>query len=333
MSLVSIVMPVYNTSKYLKECLDSIIEQNEYNWELLAVNDFSTDDSFEILNSYAAANPRIKVFNNDSKGIIGSLRLAFENSQGKFITRMDSDDIMKPNKLAVLKTSLIKHGEKHIACGAVEYFADFEIGNGFKKYEQWLNGLITKGNNFDDIYKECVIPSPSWMCYRVDFIACGGFSHDTYPEDYDLAFRFYKANLQCIPCEETLHSWRDYQTRTSRTDPNYADNTFIDIKLKYFLSLEKQVEKKIVIWGAGKKGKKIAQLLNDQNIDFEWICDNPNKIGHVIYGKKLLGLKNKIDFTKSQSIITVANVQAQQQIESSFKLDKLTKNKDYYFFC
>jgi len=333
MTLISIVMPVHNTSKYLKECMDSIINQSESNWELLVVDDFSTDDSFDILKNYAVSDQRIKVFKNDRKGIISALRLAFVHSQGQFITRMDSDDIMKPNKLAVLKSNLIEHGEKHLACGPVEYFADFEIGNGFKKYEQWLNGVIATGSNFTDIYKECVVPSPSWMCYRNDFIACGGFSHDTYPEDYDLTFRFYQAKLKCIPCKETLHLWRDYQSRTSRTDPNYADNTFIHIKLKYFLLLEKQIDKKIVIWGAGKKGKKIAQLLNDQATEFEWICDNPNKIGHVIYDKKLLGLKNDIDFTKSQSIITVANEEAQQKIAIDLQSRGLTRNKDFYFFC
>lgn len=333
MALISIVMPVYNTSKYLKECLDSIIEQTETNWELLVTDDFSTDDSLELLNSYAVLDSRIKVFKNNHKGIIGALRLAFENSQGTFITRMDSDDIMHPNKLHVLQSSLLKHGVKHLACGPVKYFSDYEIGDGFKKYESWLNGLIEHGDNFDDMYKECVIPSPSWMCHHEDFIACGGFTHDTYPEDYDLAFRFYKNKIKCIPCNETLHSWRDYRARTSRTDPNYADNTFIDIKLKYFLALEKKANKKIVIWGAGKKGKKAAKILSGQQIDFDWICDNPNKIGHEIHGKKLQGLKNNIDFSQSQSIITVANLQAQNDIEKSFKSQNLTKNKDYFFFC
>jgi glycosyltransferase involved in cell wall biosynthesis len=333
MSKISIVMPVYNTSKYLKECLDSIVAQTEQDWELLAVNDFSTDNSLDILTAYAVNDKRIKALKNKHKGIIGALRMGFESSQGDFITRMDSDDIMKPNKLEVLKSLLIDNGLKHLACGPVEYFSDTTLGDGFKRYEQWLNELIKHGNNFTDIYKECVIPSPSWMCFREDFIACGGFSNDIYPEDYDLTFRFYKAGLKCIPSSEQLHLWRDYQTRTSRTDPNYADNTFIEIKLKYFLSLEKRADKKIVIWGAGKKGKKVAKILSEQQIDFDWICDNPNKIGHVIYGKKLLGLKNNIDFSITQNVITIVNPTAQNQIESSLQVQKLTRNKDYFFFC
>ena len=315
------------------ECLESIINQTEQSWELVAVDDFSTDSSHEILCDYARTDQRITVLKNDSKGIIGALRLAFKNSTGTFITRMDSDDLMKPKKLEILKSSLLANGKKHLACGPVKYFADFEIGDGFNKYETWLNGLIKSGDNFQEIYKECVVPSPSWMCYMEDFINCGGFAHDTYPEDYDLTFRFYDGGLKCIPSNEVLHLWRDYPTRTSRTDPNYADNTFIDIKLRYFLQLDHDNKKKIIVWGAGKKGKKIAQKLNEQNIDFEWICDNPNKIGHVIYGKKLLKLDHNIFLGSTQNLITIANITAQESISATLRDNSLIKNKDYFFFC
>lgn len=333
MSMISIVMPVYNTSKYLRECLDSIKDQTEQDWELLAVDDYSTDDSLQVLMEYAKADPRIKAFKNHHKGIIGALRLAFKNCQGELLTRMDSDDIMKSNKLEILKSKLTTNGKQHIACGPVKYFADFEIGNGFKRYENWLNGLINLGNNFDEIYKECVIPSPSWMCYTEDFVKCGGFLHDTYPEDYDLTFRFYKANLKCIPCDEILHLWRDYPNRTSRTHPNYADNTFIQIKINYFLQLDYDSTKKTIIWGAGKKGKKIARALMDQQVNFDWVCDNPKKIGHIIYNKELKGLEELASMKNSQNIVSIANDDAQLKLEAMFQSNDLIKNKDYFFLC
>ena len=65
----------------------------------------------------------------------------------------------------------------------------------FFKYEKWINGLTLTGNNYTEIYKECVIPSPCWLIHRNDFENCDGFEPNIYPEDYDLTFRFYKANL------------------------------------------------------------------------------------------------------------------------------------------
>ena len=94
-----------------------------------------------------------------------------------------------------------------------------------------------------------------------------------YPEDYDLAFRFYINGLKPIPCDRVLHHWRDYTTRTSRTDDNYADNTFIAIKTDYFINQEYDQTKNLVVWGAGRKGKSLAQIFIKHHIDFYWICD------------------------------------------------------------
>ena len=133
------------------------------------------------------------------------------------------------------------------------------LGDGYQKYQDWLNYLSATGNNFTEIYKECVIPSPSWMMHRGDFDAIGGFKSHIYPEDYDLAFRMYKAAYKVMPCDQVIHRWRDYPTRTSRTDDNYADNRFLNIKVHYFLDIDYRPTQQLVLWGAGKKGKQIAQ--------------------------------------------------------------------------
>ena len=331
--LVSIVMPVKNTSAFLEECLDSICNQSYLHWELISVNDHSTDDSLEILNRYSQKDPRIKVYTNRGQGIIPALQLAHTHTQGKYITRMDSDDIMLPVKLESMKLNLDKYGPGHLACGKVKYFADYEIGDGFSRYESWLNTLIANGNNFTERYKECVVPSPSWMCYLEDFEKCGAFNPDMYPEDYELVFRFHELGLKCIPSSETVHLWRDYQTRTSRVDEHYADQSFLNLKMKYFFKLDQDLSKEILIWGAGKKGKKLASLLQSSNVPFTWACNNPNKIGKDIFGKILLSISAITEFEKYQSIITVANTDAQEEIKKSFAALNLKPNKDYFLFC
>lgn len=331
--LVSIIMPVKNTSMYLKECLDSIRNQTNKNWELLAVDDGSTDDSFQVLTAYSIKDKRIKVFKNNGNGIISALQLGYSKSLGQFITRMDSDDIMATEKLSEMTNQLIENGIGNIALGLVNYFSENGIGEGFSKYEQWLNGLISKGESFNEIYKECVIPSPCWMMYREDFEKCGGFNSEIYPEDYDLAFRFYENKLKCIPSEKVLHHWRDYSTRTSRTHEHYADSSFIEIKLHHFLKLDYDANKPLVVWGAGKKGKLTAELLMKKNIHFYWICDNPKKIGKDIYNQKLLSFTALENIENSQSIITVASPQAQKEIVTYFKERNYLPRVDYFFFC
>lgn len=330
---ISIIMPVKNTSLFLPECIHSIINQTEKNWELIAINDHSTDNSKEILTSFEKQDERIKVWDNTGNGIIDALQLAYSKSGGTFITRMDSDDAMAPEKLATQKEQLLQYGKNHIALGLVEYFSDHPLGDGYTRYEKWLNSLTQKGTNFTDIYKECVIASPCWMLYKEDFESCGGFNSTIYPEDYDLAFRYYKNKLKCIPSTKVLHYWRDYPERTSRNDKNYADSSFIELKVFHFLTIDINPTKKTLLWGAGKKGKKVAELLLNANIPFIWICDNPKKIGKEIYGQQMIDYKNINDFNLYQSIITIANPIAQQEVKTLLVNQNLTQGKDFFFFC
>lgn len=330
---ISLILPFRNTQEYLAECLESILEQHYTNWEVIAVDDFSTDESFHLVQSYATKDHRIKLFKNNDKGLIGALRLGRKNASGAYISRMDSDDIMGPDKLNVLLNPLLINGMGHLSVGKVKYFMDGELGEGFRKYEAWLNSLTESGRNFTEIYKECVIPSPNWLVHMDDFDKCGGFNSDTYPEDYDLAFRFFQNDLKVIPCEKTTHFWRDYPTRTSRTDSNYKDHAFIDLKMDYFLKMDKDAKRDLILWGAGDKGKRIAKILIEKEIHFQWICDNPKKVGKDIYGKTMLDWKEIEKHPTAQSIISVANQMAQKEIKDYFLTKNHISNLDYFFFC
>nr|WP_299172884.1 glycosyltransferase [uncultured Allomuricauda sp.] len=330
---VSILIPFKNTAHFLPACLDSIINQDFEAWEVLAVDDHSTDDSLKVLTVYSQSDSRIKVFTNKGEGIISALRTAYSNAKGTFITRMDSDDIMKPNRLSVMVNDLNKHGNGHISVGQVKYFSDRGISNGYERYEKWLNKLTSDGNNYDEIYKECVIPSPCWMSFKEDLDACGAFEPNRYPEDYDLTFRFYEKGLKIIPCSEILHLWRDYDTRTSRTHEHYAQNYFLDIKLHYFLKLDHDKQRPLAIWGAGFKGKNIAKKLVKHKIDFTWLCDNPKKIGKKIYDTELVHFTALEKLDNPQSIVTVANEEAQIEIKNFFHKMRRQPMQDYYFFC
>ena len=330
---ISILIPFKNTAEFLPDCIQSIINQTYDNWEILAVNDHSTDNSLDVMHSYAQKETRINVLKNEGKGIIDALRTAYSHAQGTYITRMDSDDIMSPNKLENMVRSLEKLGQGHIALGKVKYFSKEGVGDGYKSYEKWLNHLTEKGLNYSEIYKECVIPSPCWMVHRTDLERAGSFTSNRYPEDYDLAFRFYEQDLKCIPTNELLHYWRDYGHRTSRTSEHYAQNYFLDIKLHYFLKLDRDNESPLVLWGAGNKGKTLAKNLLKKNIAFIWVCNNSNKIGLDIYDKRMNHYLELSKLQKAQVIITVANKEAQEFIKDYLQDQGKNRVQDYFFFC
>lgn len=94
---VSIIVPVYNSEKYLDKCINSILKQTYKNIEIIAINDGSTDGSYEKLKSYAKRDGRIRVFNQDNKGLIETRIKGVQQARGKWIGFVDSDDWIEPN--------------------------------------------------------------------------------------------------------------------------------------------------------------------------------------------------------------------------------------------
>ena len=314
-------MPVFNEEKFIDACINSIKKQSFQDWELIAIDDFSTDRSKQILIKHAASDPRIQCLSNTEKGIIPALALAFSKTKGTLITRMDADDIMPPLKLQSMIAHLTKKGHGHIVTAKVKYFSDAQLGNGFTKYQNWLNQLCEKNNHFEHIYKECVIPSACWMAHKSDLDKISAFTTSQYPEDYDLAFRFYKARYEIAPLHDFLHLWRDHPARASRNDPNYADQNFFPLKLLYFLELDYDPDKVLIVWGAGKKGKALARLLQEAKVPFHWISNNPNKIARDIYGLKILNIDFLNAVKDKQTIICIS--------DQKFVADKMALYRNY----
>ena len=331
--LISILTPFKNTAPFLQECLDSIRAQSHDNWEVLMIDDHSSDSSYDLVENYAKNDSRIQLYKNRGNGIIDALRMAFSHSKGDYVTRMDSDDIMHPEKLEIMLTNLQEHGRQHVALGLVKYFGEERISEGYCQYEHWLNTLTKHGANYDEIYKECPIPSPCWMVHKDDLTLCDAFNPSRYPEDYDLTFRFYKHHMKCIPNQQVLHYWRDYKTRTSRIHFHYSQNYFLNIKLHYFLELDYDNSRALTVWGAGTKGKTVAKQLVQNKIPFVWIVDNPKKIGKRIYGCPLFDFNYLDQLQHPQSIITVANEDARRKIEVYFNAQNMRPMVDYFFFC
>lgn len=108
MPKISVVMPVYNNEKYLRSCLDGLLSQTVRNIEIICVNDGSTDSSQEILESYAAADPRFKILFQQNQGAGAARNYGMKAAQGDYIIFLDSDDIFEP----VLLEKLLKKTEE-----------------------------------------------------------------------------------------------------------------------------------------------------------------------------------------------------------------------------
>ena len=100
--LVSVIVPIYNSEQYLHRCIDSIVNQSYKDIEIILINDGSTDNSGEICNEYAVIDNRIKVMNTQNNGPAAARNIGIENSKGKFIFFVDSDDFIENDALKLL---------------------------------------------------------------------------------------------------------------------------------------------------------------------------------------------------------------------------------------
>lgn len=98
--LISIITPLYNSEKYIRETIESVLNQTYKNWEMLIVDDCSKDNGVKIVNEYVLKDKRIKLFKNEkNEGVSFTRNRAIDLSQGKYIAFLDSDDLWKKEKL------------------------------------------------------------------------------------------------------------------------------------------------------------------------------------------------------------------------------------------
>jgi glycosyltransferase involved in cell wall biosynthesis len=119
---ISVLMPAYNAERYLKEAIESIIKQSFTDFELIVVDDGSTDQTGKILQELAGGDPRIHLFANQKNlGIVRTLNLGLVECKGKYIARMDADDISLPNRLQIQYDYLEAHPEVGALGSALSY--------------------------------------------------------------------------------------------------------------------------------------------------------------------------------------------------------------------
>jgi len=331
--MVSIIMPVNNSAIYLSECIDSIINQSYKDWEIIAVNNGSKDNSLEILKKFALKDRRIRVYHIEQADLLKALRIGYNKSKGNYIHRMDSDDKMPKYKLSIMVKELDNYGDGFVITGGTKSFSDEKkIGNGFKRYDDWICKVSKNNLHTSEIYRECVIPSNCWLISRKDFDLTGGFNSNVFPEDYDLCFRFYERKIQIIGIDKILHFWRDHSNRISRNWECYLDNRFFNLKTNYFSKIDRDYSRPLVIWGAGKNGKDLIKLFKKNEDEINWVCDNRKKIGKDIYGIKVQDFSIIKGLKSPQIIIAVASPKDQKKIEQFLFSRKKISEIDYWFF-
>ena len=185
-STVSVLLPVFNAARHLQDCLTSLSRQSLASFEIIAVDDGSTDRSPEILRAWSEREPRLRVVPQTHKGLVATLNHGLALCTGGLVARMDSDDLAHPRRLELQQEALDEHPEIGVLGCRVEHFGDGGVGEGFRVYERWLNGLLDDESIRRELFVESPLPHPSVMVRRSHLDEAGGYQDAGWPEDYDL---------------------------------------------------------------------------------------------------------------------------------------------------
>ncbi len=120
--LISVIIPVYNTEKYLGACLDSLLAQTHESLEIILVDDGSSDSSPQICDAYAEKDARVKVIHKENAGVSSARNTAIEAATGDYIGFVDSDDIVAPHTFETLLSSLVKSDSDVSVCRLARFF-------------------------------------------------------------------------------------------------------------------------------------------------------------------------------------------------------------------
>jgi glycosyltransferase involved in cell wall biosynthesis len=321
--LVSIIIPVRNEELYLSECITSIQHQLYHDWELIIVDDHSTDHTKQIASAAAKQDPRIIYHASMKEGITPALTAGLKRSKGQFITRMDGDDLMPVDKLARMVELLKAQGQKSVVTGLVKYFPEQQISKGYQQYERWLNTVQQEQTHYREIYRECMVASANWMMYLETFLSIGGFDGLAYPEDYAMTFRWFDHHLSIVSLPIVTHLWRDHPARTSKISSDYAQEAFFELKIKHFVKTH-DLSRSLVVWGNNKKSKITTKLLSDFGYTFhQMVLEDNTGLDHYREVEKL---------KRPLVLITVYPDQKhKEQINNYLAKINLAEGKDYWY--
>ncbi|WP_341875751.1 glycosyltransferase family 2 protein [Defluviitalea saccharophila] len=260
---VSVVLPIYNSEEYIEETLESILSQSYKNFELIIINDGSTDRSLDIINSFTRIDDRIIFLSRRNKGLVCSLNEGISLARGKYIARCDADDINYQDRFEKQVKFLNENDHIDIVGTKVEVIGEVEESIKVKRRAQ-LNIDIDEFNGEEKIltYWHCLAHSS--VMFRKTLIDRIGGYRDYKSEDLELWIRALKNGHKIKKLDDVLIQCRIHgQSKSNLENINYEGiEDAMRIKLNYLEEKGTSFDQ-YMIWGLGSGGRLAYKVLKE----------------------------------------------------------------------
>ena len=231
--LISIIMPVYNTEKYINESIDSVLSQTYGKYELIIIDDGSTDSTVAKILKYK--DKRIKLYKENHSGFIASLNKALAYAEGTYIARMDGDDIIDKDKLKIQIDFLKKNKEISLVGTNYYYISEKGITLTEKKMPEkneeieFMMPIVSSVNH------------GSMLTYKEVLNSVGGYSNKYYCEDVVLFMKLLEKGYKMYNIQQPLYKYRLVNKPNEYYEKHYID--YYNYSLKYLNNFYSENEK------------------------------------------------------------------------------------------
>jgi len=241
--LVSIITPTYNHEKYIADCISSAQSQTYSNWEMLLVDDGSTDNTLSIAKDLAALDSRIKVFTQKNIGIFRlseTYNFALTNAKGKYIAVLEGDDVWLPEKLSIQVNALEKNEDAVLSWGKA-YRSDNTLSINYDLYpflnikQSNFNNLPVKSASKDLFFIEFFMPALTVIIRKESLNKIGGFIQKFNLPLVDLPTWLQLSTLgSFIYIDEPIGKWRIYPTQITKIHTVRMYEGYYQLALEFF---------------------------------------------------------------------------------------------------
>lgn len=229
----SILLPFHNAATTIDVAVASIAAQTYPDWELLLIDNASTDGSSAIAHHWAERDQRIRVLHEPRIGIAHALNTGLARAQGTYIARMDADDISHPERLSEQVAYLDAHPRIGVLGTRTSFASTMSEHRGMQAFVQWQNALLSPPEHYVKRFVDAPLAHPTVMFRRELVELHGGYDTGPLPEDHELWLRWMEAGVRFAKLPGELLTWNDHAGRLSRTHSNYSVDAFFATKVKY----------------------------------------------------------------------------------------------------
>ncbi len=208
---LSVILPVYNTERYLREAVDSILTQTFTDFELILIDDGSTDRSGDICREYAGRDPRIVLIDRPNGGLVSALNEGIAKARAPLIARMDADDIAMPERFACQYAHMMKNPQIAVLGSAIRWIDETGQITGLGLYP------LIPAESKDALKRGCSVAHPAVIMRKSAVLKAGGYrTAFIYAEDYDLWLRLVEQGHDISNLPQPLLKYRGHGANVSK---------------------------------------------------------------------------------------------------------------------